>query len=82
MKLRNIVPSFLSALLPSLVLAHAATAQPLKRTAPLSGQIAATKGGEQATMHAAPSVSFRKVADIQVKGRSATEATYTFGEES
>ena len=32
----------------------------------------------QATVDAAPSVAVRKVADIQVKGRSATEATYTF----
>lgn len=31
----------------------------------------------QATKDAAPSLAFRKVADIQVKGRSAAEATYT-----
>lgn len=35
----------------------------------------------QATVDAAPSVTFRKVADIRVKGRSATEATYTFDDE-
>jgi adenylate cyclase len=32
----------------------------------------------QATVRAAPSLAFRKVADIQVKGRSATEPTFTF----
>ena len=32
----------------------------------------------QATVDAAPSVAVRKVADIQVKGRSATEPTYSF----
>ena len=32
----------------------------------------------QATIDAAPSVAVRKVADIQVKGRSATEPTYSF----
>lgn len=32
----------------------------------------------QTTMAAASSLSFRKVADIQVKGRSAVEPTYTF----
>ncbi|GAA0478280.1 adenylate/guanylate cyclase domain-containing protein [Parasphingorhabdus litoris] len=32
----------------------------------------------QTTVEAAPSLSFRKVADIKVKGRSTTEATYTF----
>ncbi len=31
----------------------------------------------QATVSAAPSLTFRKVADIQVKGRSATEPSYT-----
>ncbi len=31
----------------------------------------------QATMNAAPSLVFRKVADIQVKGRSVAESTYT-----
>lgn len=35
----------------------------------------------QATMSAAPSLVFRKVADIQVKGRSATEPTYTLSDE-
>lgn len=35
----------------------------------------------QATVTAAPSLPFRKVADIQVKGRSATEPTYTFSDE-
>jgi len=33
------------------------------------------------TVAAAPSLLFRKVADIQVKGRSATEPTYTFSDE-
>lgn len=36
----------------------------------------------QTTAKAVPSVAFRKVADIQVKGRSATEATYTFDNEA
>lgn len=35
----------------------------------------------QATVTAAPSLAFRKVADIQVKGRSAKEPTYTLGDE-
>ena len=35
----------------------------------------------QATVKAAPGLTFRKVADIQVKGRSATEPTYTFGDQ-
>ena len=35
----------------------------------------------QATVKAVPGMTFRKVADIQVKGRSATEPTYTFGNE-
>lgn len=36
----------------------------------------------QTTAKAVPSFAFRKVADIQVKGRSATEATYTFDKEA
>ncbi|MEP2101703.1 MAG: adenylate/guanylate cyclase domain-containing protein [Parasphingorhabdus sp.] len=35
----------------------------------------------QATATAAPSLAFKKVADIQVKGRSATEPTYTLCDE-
>ena len=35
----------------------------------------------QATVKAVPGMAFRKVADIQVKGRSATEPTYTFGDQ-
>lgn len=35
----------------------------------------------QATVNAAPSLAFRKVADIQVKGRAATEPTYTLCDE-
>jgi len=35
----------------------------------------------QATMNGAPSFRFRKVADIQVKGRAATEPTYTLCDE-
>lgn len=35
----------------------------------------------QATVSAAPSLAFRKVADIQVKGRSATEPSYTLCDE-
>ncbi|PHR96749.1 MAG: adenylate/guanylate cyclase domain-containing protein [Oceanobacter sp.] len=34
----------------------------------------------QSTAQAVPSVKFRKVADIQVKGRTATEATYTLSD--
>ncbi|WP_417622885.1 CHASE2 domain-containing protein [Parasphingorhabdus sp.] len=36
----------------------------------------------QATVNAASSLTFRKVADIQVKGRSATEPTYTLAAQS
>ncbi|MEO9600182.1 adenylate/guanylate cyclase domain-containing protein [Parasphingorhabdus sp.] len=35
----------------------------------------------EATMRAAPSLAYRKVADIQVKGRSAKEATYTLSDD-
>ncbi|WP_259371342.1 hypothetical protein [Parasphingorhabdus cellanae] len=37
---------------------------------------------DQTTVSAAPSLTFRKVADIQVKGRSATEPTYTLCDET
>ncbi|WP_109354068.1 CHASE2 domain-containing protein [Sphingorhabdus sp. EL138] len=36
----------------------------------------------QATVNAAPSLTFKKVADIQVKGRSATEPSYTMCNET
>ena len=36
----------------------------------------------QATVSAAPSLAFRKVADIRVKGRSATEPSYTLCDET
>jgi Flp pilus assembly protein TadD len=49
-KLRKILLLFPIALLPQLIHPGAASGQPLKRNAPLSGQIAAAKGGEQATL--------------------------------
>lgn len=48
--LRKIQLSLLIALLAQTVYPDATYAQPLKRPAPLSGKIAATKGGEQATL--------------------------------
>jgi hypothetical protein len=49
-KQRNILLFFPIALLAQIACPDATDAQPLKRPAPLSGQIAATKGGEQATL--------------------------------
>jgi hypothetical protein len=49
-KQRNILLFFPIALLAHIACPDATDAQPLKRAAPLSGQIAATKGGEPATL--------------------------------
>ncbi|MEP2101702.1 MAG: FecR domain-containing protein [Parasphingorhabdus sp.] len=50
MELQRTFSFFLIILLAQIVGSPATNAQPLKRTAPLSGQISATKGGEQATL--------------------------------
>lgn len=50
MKLWKILPLFLIVLLGRIVFPETIAAQPLKRTAPLSGEITAAKGGEQATL--------------------------------
>ena len=75
-KLQKILPFFWTALVAQSAVPTAAQAQLLKRPSPLSGKIAAAKGGEQAIT----SIRFRKVADIQVKGRTAKEATYTLSD--